>query len=84
MAWVGFNVGHEPRVLGYRRMKRSSTDSRVKSLRELTVNDRHRTRSLVDVGRMFDDLYTQLDLQLTRMAQIQLQFDALRSKIRLL
>ena len=43
-----------------------------------------RTRSVVDIRRMFDDLYSQLDLQLTRMGQIQLQFDALRSKIRLL
>jgi len=39
---------------------------------------------VAQLGRMFDDLYTQLDLQLTRLAQIQLQFDALRMKIRLL
>ena len=39
-------------------------------------------RSVADLGRMFDDLYSQLDLQLTRMAQLQLEFDALRSKIR--
>jgi hypothetical protein len=65
-------------------MKRSSLNSRVKRGSDSRANDRHRTRSLADVGRMFDDLYTQLDLELTRMAQIQLQFDTLRSKIRLL
>ena len=41
-----------------------------------------RTRAIASLGRQFDDLYEQLDLQLTRMAHIQLQFDALRSKIR--
>jgi hypothetical protein len=65
-------------------MKRSSLNSRVKRVSDSRANDRQRTRSLADVGRMFDDLYTQLDLELTRMAQIQLQFDTLRSKIRLL
>jgi hypothetical protein len=65
-------------------MKRSFVHSRVKRVNDSRTNDRQRTRSLADVGRMFDDLYTQLDLELTRMAQIQLQFDALRSKIRLL
>ena len=65
-------------------MKRSLADSRVKRVSESRANKRQRTRSLADVGRMFDDLYTQLDLELTRMAQIQLQFHTLRSKIRLL
>ena len=41
-----------------------------------------RARAIASLGRQFDDLYEQLDLQLTRMAHIQLQFDALRSKIR--
>ena len=41
-------------------------------------------RFAADVARMFDELYSQLDRQLTQMAQIQLQFDALRAKIRLL
>jgi hypothetical protein len=36
------------------------------------------------VGRQIDDLYLQLDDQLTRMARIQLQFDRLRSRLRLL
>ena len=36
------------------------------------------------LGRRFDDLYTQLDLQLTGMANIQLQFDALRAEMKLL
>jgi hypothetical protein len=43
-----------------------------------------RARAVVQFARQFDDLYGQLDLQLTRMAHIQLQLDALRSKIRLL
>ena len=41
-----------------------------------------RARAMASLGRQFDDLYEQMDLQLTRMAHIQLQFDALRSKIR--
>ena len=65
-------------------MKERSAKERVKRVRKPSVQDHHRTRSLAAIGRMFDDLYSQLDLQLTRMAQIQLQFDALRSKIRLL
>jgi hypothetical protein len=36
------------------------------------------------VGRQIDDIYFQLDNQLTRMAEIQLQFDRLRSQIKLL
>ena len=39
-------------------------------------------RAIASLGREFDDLYEQLDMELTRMANIQLQFDALRSKIR--
>jgi hypothetical protein len=34
-----------------------------------------------DVRRQMNDIYRQLDDQLTRMAQIQLQFDRLLSKI---
>ena len=65
-------------------MKRSSTSTPVKHAKDSRANDRHRTRVLNDVGRMFDEVYTQLDLQLTRMAQVQLQFEALRAKFRLL
>ena len=66
-------------------MKERPTQARVKRMRKTSGTDnRRRTRSLAELGRMFDDLYLQLDLQLTQMAQIQLQFDALRSKIRLL
>jgi hypothetical protein len=66
-------------------MKERSTKERVKRMRKTSGTDnRQRARSLEDLCRMFDDLYSQLDLQLTRMAQIQLQFDALRSRIRLL
>ena len=64
--------------------KRTFANSRVKRVSDSRANNRQRSRSLADVGRMFDDLYTQLDQELTRMAQIQLQFDTLRSKIRLL
>ena len=39
-------------------------------------------RAIASLGRQFDDLYEQLDVQLTRMAHIQLQFDTLRSKFR--
>lgn len=34
------------------------------------------------VQRQIEDIYLQLDTQLTRLAEIQLQFDQLRSKIR--
>jgi hypothetical protein len=47
-------------------------------------NHAHRTRAIADLSRRFDRLYGQLDLQLTRMADIQLQFDALRAQIKLL
>ena len=65
-------------------MKGHLTKGRVKRASMSRPNARQRTRSVAQLGRMFDDLYTQLDLQLTRLAQIQLQFDALRMKIRLL
>jgi len=38
----------------------------------------------MQVGRQIDDIYFQMDDQLTRMAEIQVQFDRLRSRIRLL
>ena len=48
-------------------------------------HDRPRRKPTIEeLGRRFDDLYSQLDNQLTRMAEIQLEFDALRSKLRLL
>ena len=43
-----------------------------------------RAQAIVDLGRRFDDLYMQLDVQLTEMANIQLQFDAIRAEIKLL
>ena len=36
------------------------------------------------VGRQLEEIYLQLDTQLTRLAQIQLQVEDLRSKIKLL
>ena len=65
-------------------MKGQSIKGGVKRGSKSRPDTRQRTRSVAQLGRMFDDLYTQLDLQLTRLAQIQLQFDALRLKIRLL
>jgi hypothetical protein len=41
-------------------------------------------RLAAQVGRQIDDLYLQMDDQLTHMAEIQLQFDRLRSRVRLL
>ena len=64
-------------------MRERSTKGSVKPERKSRRQNNHlRMRSVADLGRMFDDLYSQLDLQLTRMAQLQLEFDALRSKIR--
>jgi len=65
-------------------MRERPTKGLVKRAKPRAADDRERMRLLAAVGRMFDDLYSQLDRQLTRMAEIQLQFDALRSKIRLL
>jgi hypothetical protein len=45
---------------------------------------RQQPRLAAQVGRQIDDIYLQMDDQLTRMAEIQLQFDRLRSVIRLL
>jgi hypothetical protein len=66
-------------------MKDRVIKRRVKRVKKARGNDgRQHTRFASDVAKMFDDLYSQLDLQLTRMAQIQLQFDVLRAKIRLM
>ena len=66
-------------------MKHRST-SRPSSSAEAARNPRApRLRpGLARVGREIDAIYLQLDDQLTRMAQIQLRFDRLRSKVRLL
>ena len=56
----------------------------MKRIKPFTNGRPRRGREIVELGRRFDDLYAQLDHQLTRMAEIQLQFDALRSKIKLL
>jgi hypothetical protein len=45
--------------------------------------DRRRPMPLAaGVRQQIEDIYLQLDMALTRLAEIQLQFDALRSKIR--
>ena len=46
------------------------------------MSSREQIRVIAGVRRQIEDLYFQLDSQLTRMAEIQLQFDGLRSKIR--
>jgi hypothetical protein len=56
---------------------------RTKRAKAVTDEDpRPRARFIGTLAREFDDVYEQLDMQLTRMANIQLQLDALRSKIR--
>jgi phage terminase small subunit len=45
---------------------------------------RQQPRLPAHVRRQIDDIYRRMDDQLTRMAEIQLQFDRLRSRIRLL
>ena len=66
-------------------MKKQLAPRRSSGTKPVTA-ERHARRAqvLADLGRRFDDLYTQLDLQLTGMAKIQLQFDALRAEIKLL
>jgi hypothetical protein len=49
-----------------------------------STKSRLRPRLAGRLGTEIDHIYRQLDEQLTRMAEIQLQFDRLRSKIRLL
>jgi hypothetical protein len=45
---------------------------------------RQQPRLAAQIGQQIDDIYVQMDDQLTRMAEIQLQFDRLRAQIRLL
>lgn len=47
-----------------------------------TADSRRQTRVAAGVRRQVEDIYLQLDLALTRLAEIQLQFDGLRSTIR--
>ena len=47
-----------------------------------TTRPRQPSRLPAVVKRQIEDIFLQLDTQLTRLAEIQLQFDALRSKIR--
>ena len=56
----------------------------MKRIKPLAQERPRRKQTIEELGRRFDDLYSQLDNQLTRMAEIQLEFDALRSKLRLL
>lgn len=65
-------------------MKQEEPLRRMKSNKPLIQDHPRRARAIADCGRRFDDLYGRLDSQLTRMAEIQLEFDDLRSKFRLL
>ena len=47
-----------------------------------SANQRQRSQMAAGVKQQIDDIYLQFDAQLTRMAQIQLRFDEVRSKIR--
>jgi hypothetical protein len=46
------------------------------------AGDRQRSKLIAGLAKQINDIYLQLDAQLTRLAQIQLQLDALRSKVR--
>jgi hypothetical protein len=59
-------------------MQRSVTPRR----KTATVLPHGHVRLPAGVQRQIEDIYLQLDTQLTRLAEIQLQFDQLRSKIR--
>ena len=47
-----------------------------------TIDSPRPTRLAAGVRRQVEDIYVQLDLALTRLAEIQLQFDGLRSTLR--
>jgi hypothetical protein len=66
-------------------MKKRLPPRRTRKPKPVTADGpARRARAMADLGRRFDDLYRQLDMQLTGMANIQLQFDALRAEIKLL
>jgi hypothetical protein len=56
--------------------------SGVKPARKPATTRRQPLRLTAVLQRQIEHIYVQLDAQLTRLAEIQLQFDALRSKIR--
>ena len=62
------------------RLSRSPAGKADRTPRATTTDQR--AQLMEGVGRQIDEIYLQLDDQLTRMAQIQLQFDELRSRIR--
>ena len=64
-----------PRTNGSKRTRRTAEPKRP-------GGDRHRTKLIEGLAKQINDIYLQVDAQLTRMAHIQLQLDALRSKIR--
>jgi hypothetical protein len=63
---------------------RSTRRTTIRATRKRRVRPGSQPRLAASVGRQIDEIYLQLDDQLTHMAQIQLQFDRLRSKIKLL
>jgi hypothetical protein len=71
---------------GYDHFMKHRSTSRTRSDARVARNPRpgRLQPGLARIGREIDAIYLQLDDQLTRMAQIQLRFDRLRSKVRLL
>ena len=65
-------------------MKKQLAPRRTETKPLTAESHARRAQAVADLRRRFDDLYAQLDLQLTGMANIQLQFDALRAEIKLL
>ncbi len=64
-------------------MKRRSPPRHVTGTRRRkSIRRERQTRPPADIGRQLDAIYVKMDLQLTRMAELQLQLDELRAKIR--
>ena len=64
-------------------MKRHSPARHVTPTRRpKSIQRERRTRPRGGFGRQLDAIYVKMDLQLTGMAELQLLFDELRSKIR--
>jgi hypothetical protein len=65
-----------------RGMPARPSQSGVKPARKPAATPDQHLRLPAVVQRQIEHIYVQLDAQLTRLAEIQLQFDDLRSKIR--
>jgi hypothetical protein len=63
-------------------MRARPSPSGAKPTRKPGTTPRQHLRLPAVVRRQMEQIYLQLDAQLTRLAEIQLQFDELRSRIR--